>query len=60
MKIIMFVLCLAIWNANGLPTKEALSDGPEDTPEKSPQTSIEDSVLITPRSGDIYTQWENL
>ena len=49
MKIFIFVLCLAIWNAKGLPTKEAFDP--------------EDSVLFAaPRSGNIYnrTEGENL
>ena len=45
MKIFIFVLCLAIWNAKGLPTKEAFDP--------------EDSVLFaTPRSGNIYNRSE--
>ena len=58
MKIIMFVLCLAICNANGLPTKEALEDDLEDTTEKSVLTPIEDFVLFESRSGDIYNRSE--
>ena len=45
MKIFIFVLCLAIWNAKGLPTKEAFDP--------------EDSVLFaTPRSVNIYNRSE--
>ena len=58
MKIIIFVLCLAICNANGLPTKEALEDDLEDTTEKSVLTPIEDFVLFESRSGDIYNRSE--
>ena len=58
MKIFIFVLCLAIWNAKGLPTKEALEDDLEDTTEKSVLTPIEDFVLFESRSGDIYNRSE--
>ena len=58
MKIIIFVLCLAICNANGLPTKEALEDDLEDTTEKSVLTPIEDFVLFESRSGDFYNRSE--
>ena len=65
MKIFIFVLCLAIWNANGQPTKKALDNDPEDTTDKSLLTSIEDSDLFAPKSEDIYnpfkgTEEENL